>query len=142
MTIDELEKMERLWNERVPVRVIADEIGYSESTIEKAARMDRRRFPCRRGMTPKELDELERLWRGRKPISEISKRMGFSEQAIQGTVSRDRARFPYRHKRVPRAVAELWVEKIKAGRVTVAEAARKLGVHPVTVAGWIRRDKR
>lgn len=139
MSPDELDKMERMWHDRVPVGVIADELGYSTSTVERTARMMRKRFPSRKGMTPDELDELERLWRGKRKVREISDLMGYSVQVVQSTVSRDRARYPYRKKRIPRAVQELWVARIRAGRATVAEASRKLGAHPVTVAGWLRR---
>lgn len=139
MTPDELDEMERLWAARVRVEDIADAIGYSTSTIVKAAASDRKRYPSRKGLTPVQMSEVERLWRGRKPIGEIARLMGVPEYVVQNAVRRDRKRFPPRHKHVPRATAELWVEKIRAGRATVAEAARTLGVHPVTVAGWLRR---
>ena len=139
MTPDELDEMERLWAACVRVEDIADAIGYSTSTIEKAAASDRERYPRRKGLTPEQMCKVERLWRGRKPIEEIARRTGVSEYVVQGAVRRDRKRFPLRHKHVPRATAELWVEKIRAGRATVAETARTLGVHPVTVAGWLRR---
>lgn len=90
-------------------------------------------------MTPDELDEMERLWAARMHIADIADRLGYSPVTVQQTMARNRARYPYRHKHVPRATAELWVEKMRAGRATVAETARRLGVHPVTVAGWLRR---
>lgn len=75
-------------------------------------------------------------------VSDIADRLGYSPVTVQQTAARNRARFPHRHKHVPRETARMWVEKIKAGRATVAETARRLGVHPVTVAGWLRRDGR
>lgn len=90
-------------------------------------------------MTPDELDQMERLWAARMHVTDIADRLGYSPVTVQQTAARNRARFLHRHKHVPRETARLWVEKIKAGRATVAETARKLGVHPVTVAGWLRR---
>ena len=139
MTPDELDEMERLWAARVRLEDIADAIGYSMSTIEKAAASDRERYPRRKGLTHEQMCEIERLWRGRKPIEEIARRTGVPEYVVQGAVRRDRKRFPPRHKHVPRAVAAEWAERIGSGKATVAEASKTLGVHPVTVAGWLRR---
>lgn len=139
MTPDELDEMERLWAAHVRIEDIADAIGYSTPTIVKAAASDRKRYPSRKGLTPVQMSEVERLWRRRKPIEEIARLMGVPGYVIQNAVRSDRKRFPPRHKHVPRAVAAEWAERIGSGKATVAEASKTLGVHPVTVAGWLRR---
>lgn len=139
MTPDELDQMERLWAARVRVEDIADAIGYSTSTIVKAAASDRKRYPRRKGLTPVQMSEVERLWRRRKPIEEIARLTGVPGYVVQNAVRSDRKRFPPRHKHVPRVVATEWAERIGSGEATVAEASKTLGVHPVTVSNWLRR---
>lgn len=89
-------------------------------------------------MTDDELATLKELYAGSMPIAEIARRMGYSVATIKCFISQHRDVFPYRRKRVPPRVQEMWVARIKAGRVTQRQAAKALGVSPVTIARWVR----
>lgn len=48
MTSDELDRMELLWQRRLPIKVIADRLGYSIPRIRQVVSGHRDRFPARR----------------------------------------------------------------------------------------------
>lgn len=89
-------------------------------------------------MTDDELATLKELYAGSMPLAEIARRMGYSKSAIQYVISEHRDMFPHRKKRVPPRVQEMWVARIKAGRVTQRQAAKALGVSPVTISRWVK----
>ena len=89
-------------------------------------------------MTDDELVTLKELYATSMPLSEIATRMGYSKSTIQGFITEHRDMFPHRKKRVPPRTRDLWVARIKAGRVTQRQAAKALGVSPVTIARWVR----
>jgi len=89
-------------------------------------------------MTEDELDMLERLYAGPMPIRQIATRLGYSVFTVQEELARDRDRFPYRHKRFSRGERERWVARIRAGKATPRQAAKALGVSPVTISKWVR----
>lgn len=89
-------------------------------------------------MTDDELATLKELYAGSMPLAEIARRMGYSKATIQRFIAEHRDMFPYRSKRVPPRTRELWVARIKAGRVTQRQAAKALGVSPVTIARWVK----
>ena len=89
-------------------------------------------------MTDDELATLKELYASSMPLSEIARRMGYSKSTIQRFITEHRDMFPHRKKRVPPRTRELWVERIKAGRVTQRQAAKALGVSPVTIARWVK----
>lgn len=89
-------------------------------------------------MTSDELATLKELYASSMPLTEIARRMGYSKSAIQYVISEHRDMFPHRKKRVPPRVRDMWVARIKAGRVTQLQAAKALGVSPVTVSRWVR----
>lgn len=89
-------------------------------------------------MTDDELATLKELYSGSMPLAEIARRMGYSKSTIQCFIAEHRDMFPYRSKRVPPRTRELWVARIKAGRVTQRQAAKALGVSPVTIARWVK----
>lgn len=89
-------------------------------------------------MTDDELATLKELYAGSMPLSEIARHMGYSKSTIQYVIAGDRDMFPHRKKRIPPRVRDMWVARIKAGRVTQRQAAKALGVSPVTVSRWVR----
>ena len=89
-------------------------------------------------MTDDELATLKELYASSMPLSEIARRMGYSKSTIQCFITEHRDMFPHRKKRVPPRVQEMWVARIKAGRVTQRQAAKALGVSPVTIARWVK----
>ena len=84
-------------------------------------------------MTDDELATLKELYASSMPLSEIARHMGYSKATIQCFITEHRDMFPYRKKRVPPRVREMWVARIKAGRVT-----QRQGVSPVTIARWVK----
>ena len=89
-------------------------------------------------MTSDELATLKELYASSMPLSEIARHMGYSKATIKCFITEHRDMFPYRKKRVPPRTRDLWVARIKAGRVTQLQAAKALGVSPVTVSRWVR----
>ena len=89
-------------------------------------------------MTEDELDMLEKLYAGPMPLRQIATRLGYGVDTVQKELARDRDRFPYRHKRISRGERERWVARIRAGKATPRQAAKALGVSPVTISKWVR----
>lgn len=89
-------------------------------------------------MTDDEFATLKELYAGSMPLEEIARRMGYSKSTIQYFIAEHRDMFPHRKKRIPPRVRDMWVARIKAGRVTQLQAAKALGVSPVTVSRWVR----
>lgn len=79
-------------------------------------------------MTEDELDTMELLWRRRVRVVDIARRLGYTEQTIYANARMHRDRFPRRHRKARHDEMELWVERVRARRCTVAEAAKALGV--------------
>lgn len=79
-------------------------------------------------MTEDELDTMELLWKRRVRVVDIARKLGYTEQTIYANARMHRDRFPSRHRKARPDEMELWVERVRAGRCMVAEAAKALGV--------------
>lgn len=79
-------------------------------------------------MTEDELDKMELLWKRRVRVADIASKLGYTEQTVYANARMHRDRFPTRHKKVRYGDMMLWVERVRAGRCTIAEAAKALGV--------------
>lgn len=84
-------------------------------------------------MTDDELDRMELLWLRRVPIKDIADKLGYSRATIAVVARNDRKRFPYRRNRVDDGRLAIWLERIRAKRATLDDAASALGIHRETV---------
>lgn len=84
-------------------------------------------------MTDDELDRMELLWLRRVPIKDIADTLGYSRATIAVVARNDRKRFPYRRNRVDDGRLAIWLERIRAKRATLDDAAHALGIHRETV---------
>ena len=90
-------------------------------------------------MTPEVETELIRLWNDGVPEKQIAYAIGYSVATVRAYACLHRDKCPYRRQHVKSDAKELWVERIKAGRYTVAQAAEALGVSRVAVRRWLRK---
>lgn len=80
-------------------------------------------------MTDDQLDTLELLWRNNIPVKRIAYMMGYCEGTIYHNLKKYRDRFPRRRHDPNPSHKELMVERVIAGRISIKEAAQKLGIH-------------
>jgi len=89
-------------------------------------------------MTPEELDTMDSMWGQGAPLKEISLKLGYCVSTIQHNMAMDRERFPLRYNKVSNRQMDIWVERIRLGQATVAEAARAMVVNKETVRKRLR----
>lgn len=92
-------------------------------------------------MTDEELDRMELLWRRRVRIRDIANELGYSACRISQVASENRYRFPNRRHKVDSKRMEVWVERILAGRATIGDATRDMGVSRETVRKRLHERK-
>lgn len=90
-------------------------------------------------MTPEVEAELVRLWNAGVSERRISQETGYSVSVIRAYACHNRDKCPYRHKRIDERVKEMWVERIRSGRYTVAQVSKALGVTKFSVRRWLKK---
>lgn len=84
MTEETLNEIERLWRDGVPLKDIADAVGYTKQYVALTVCKDRKRFPYRREKTPIHTREkwVARINAGRITKAETAKLLGMHYQTI------------------------------------------------------------
>lgn len=90
-------------------------------------------------MTEDELDRFELLWKRRVTLREISKDLGYSLGGLRYYLKADPVRFPPRHKKFDKKKLEELEPRIRAGRMSIADVARVLGVPYETARRHMRK---
>lgn len=95
-------------------------------------------------MTEEELDRLDELWNKRGlSAREICSELGYTYAALNHNMNRDRKRFPYRRRpTVDEKQMSIWIERIRSGRSSIANAARQMGVCYETISKRLRKIRR
>ena len=85
MTDDELDRMELLWLRRVPIKDIADALGYSRATITITACNDRDRFPYRRNRVDDSRLAIwfERIRAKRATLDDAASALGIHRETVR-----------------------------------------------------------
>lgn len=92
-------------------------------------------------MTGEELDRMELLWSRHVRIRDIANELGYSACRISQVARENRDRFPNRRHKVDNDRMEVWVERILAGRATIGDAMRDMGVSRETVRKRLHERK-
>lgn len=87
MTEQELDMLERLWNDGVAVKVIADELGYTVRTINYTVSKDRERFPLRQKRTDETPYQTRERWvarirAGRATVAQAALATGVTQSQV------------------------------------------------------------
>ena len=125
------DKLVELWNDGVPMREIAEEVGCSVSGVGSYAYRNRdlcpKRVRGRKGII--DYDKLVELWKLGVPVKEIARELGCSEENIHAYVCRNRDLCPKRKEDFDYdKLVELW----NTG-VPMKEIAQELGCSEGTV---------
>lgn len=84
-------------------------------------------------MTAENLDRMERMWADGASIYEMASELGYSIDYLCAIACRNRKRFPLRRSKVDEERMSKWVARIHAGRASIKEAAKAMGVNTETV---------
>lgn len=88
MTEDDLAVMELMWLRRIPVKTIAERLGYGVSTIQSYAKMDRERFPRRHRAVNKDAiwPVVREVLEGSKSARDAARELNISEESVMKRV--------------------------------------------------------
>lgn len=90
-------------------------------------------------MTPEVEAELVRLWNEGVSEERIAREVGYAVSTVRTYACLHRDKLPYRRGHVDRHVKQVWVERIRSGRYTVAQASKALGVTKSAVRRWLKK---
>lgn len=93
-------------------------------------------------MTDDDLAIMKCMWDAGYTAKSIAGRLNYSTSNVLVTAHRHRDMFPRRQKRIPDSVKELWIARIRAGRVQPYQVARRLGVTKTAVYQWLRKARK
>ena len=95
-------------------------------------------------MSPELEDLFAQMWADGVPLKEIASEIGYSFSALNAYACDHRDKFPMRRVLVPEndGMRARWMLRLSAGRCTVDDVAKALGVSSQTVRRWARKANR